>query len=156
MASKRFETSIEVAAIATMVSLAVKGGANVISALEIGLQHANGRVAEMLKEVLARIELGASFTEASEAIRSKTSGTAVEEFLSKLQQSAQLGSGLAEQLDDLVLTLNSEVAVAKMANANANETKMLLPLVFLILPVTVIFALYPSLQMLNLQMEGTL
>ncbi len=155
MASKRFETSIEVAAIATMVSLAVKGGANVISALEIGLQHANGRVAEMLKEVLARIELGASFTEASEAIRSKTSGTAVEEFLSKLQQSAQLGSGLAEQLDDLVLTLNSEVAVAKMANANANETKMLLPLVFLILPVTVIFALYPSLQMLNLQMEGT-
>ena len=156
MASKRFETSIEVAAIATMVSLAVKGGANVISALEIGLQHANGRVAEMLKEVLARIELGASFTEASEAIRSKTSGTAVEEFLSKLQQSAQLGSGLAEQLDDLVLTLNSEVAVAKMANAHANETKMLLPLVFLILPVTVIFALYPSLQMLNLQMEGTL
>ncbi len=155
MASKRFETSIEVAAIATMVSLAVKGGANVISALEIGLQHANGRVAEMLKEVLARIELGASFTEASESIRSKTSGTAVEEFLSKLQQSAQLGSGLAEQLDDLVLTLNSEVAVAKMANANANETKMLLPLVFLILPVTVIFALYPSLQMLNLQMEGT-
>ncbi len=155
MASKRFETSIEVAAIATMVSLAVKGGANVISALEIGLQHANGRVAEMLKEVLARIELGASFTEASEDIRSKTSGTAVEEFLSKLQQSAQLGSGLAEQLDDLVLTLNSEVAVAKMANANANETKMLLPLVFLILPVTVIFALYPSLQMLNLQMEGT-
>ncbi len=155
MASKRFETSIEVAAIATMVSLAVKGGANVISALEIGLQQANGRVAEMLKEVLARIELGASFTEASEAIRSKTSGTAVEEFLSKLQQSAQLGSGLAEQLDDLVLTLNSEVAVAKMANANANETKMLLPLVFLILPVTVIFALYPSLQMLNLQMEGT-
>lgn len=155
MASKRFETSIEVAAIATMVSLAVKGGANVISALEIGLQHANGRVAEMLKEVLARIELGASFTEASEDIRSKTSGTAVEEFLSKLQQSAQLGSSLAEQLDDLVLTLNSEVAVAKMANATANETKMLLPLVFLILPVTVIFALYPSLQMLNLQMEGT-
>jgi len=156
MVRNRFESSLEVSAISTMVSLALKGGANVVSALELGLQYSNGRVSEMLKEVLARIELGASFTEAAQAIRSKTAGTAVEEFLSKLQQSAQLGSSLAEQLDDLVLTLNSEVAVAKMANATANETKMLLPLVFLILPVTVIFALYPSLQMLNLQMEGTL
>ena len=155
MANQRFESSIEVAAISTMVSLALKGGANVVAALELGLQQANGRVAEMLNEVFARIELGASFAEASIAIRSKSSGTAVEEFLAKLQQSAQLGSSLAEQLDDFVLTLNSEVAVAKLANATANETKMLLPLVFLIMPVTVIFALYPSLQMLNLQMEGT-
>jgi tight adherence protein C len=34
--------------------------------------------------------------------------------------------------------------------AGQNETRMLVPLIFLILPVTVLFAVYPSLQVLSI------
>jgi tight adherence protein C len=32
-----------------------------------------------------------------------------------------------------------------------NETRMMMPLVFLVLPITVLFAVYPSLQFLQFQ-----
>jgi tight adherence protein C len=54
-------------------------------------------------------------------------------MLSSLAESAR-----ADQRNDL------------LKQVGRNETKMLIPLVFLILPVTVLFAVYPSLQLLNI------
>jgi tight adherence protein C len=104
--------------------------------------------------VLSAIDLGAptARTLGEAAIGSKS--PPVEELLNKLHISSELGSGLAEQLDDLSASLRQQVATLRLARSTASETKMLLPLVFLILPVTVVFALYPSMQILNIPMEG--
>jgi tight adherence protein C len=144
----------EVASISSVVAIALRGGVNPIAALELALSGASGATAEALARTLKLIHLGAPTNEAFDEFRKSCRSTAAEEFAAKLQTAEQFGSGLADQLDELVETLRSQVAVADFAQATASETKMLLPLVFLILPVTVIFALYPSLQVLNLQMEG--
>jgi tight adherence protein C len=44
----------------------------------------------------------------------------------------------------------SEIRNELLTQAGRNETRMLIPLVFLILPITVLFAIYPSLQLLNI------
>jgi tight adherence protein C len=50
----------------------------------------------------------------------------------------------------LVGTNRSLIAAEQLAIAAKKENLMLLPLVFLILPITVVFALFPSMQYLNL------
>ena len=45
--------------------------------------------------------------------------------------------------------MREEIKNRLLEQAGKNETRMLIPLVFLILPVTVLFAIYPSLELLN-------
>lgn len=154
MARRSDNGADQVAVIATVLALSLRGGSTVVAALEVALASASGPVAEYLKVVCSEIDLGKpigrAFAEA--AVNSKSAP--LEELLSKLQVANELGAGFADQLDDLATSLRERVAIEQLALAASSETKMLLPLVFLILPVTVIFALYPSIQILNIQMEG--
>jgi tight adherence protein C len=50
----------------------------------------------------------------------------------------------------LSASAKSQLKVAQLKAAGRNELKMLIPLVFLILPVTIAFAVFPSLQLLQL------
>lgn len=154
MASKRDTSAEEVAALCSVISLALRGGATVTAALEYSLQRASGQVAHYLQGVTRSIDLGMPFGRALNAASKRGGSLPVEELLNKLQMANELGSGLADQLDDLSATLRDQVSIEKLSRATSSETKMLLPLVFLILPVTVVFALYPSIQILNIPMEG--
>jgi tight adherence protein C len=144
----------EVAVIASVIALGLRGGLTVAAALELALDSASGRVADYLRKVLSAIDLGAPTARTLSEAASGSKSPPVEELLNKLHISSELGSGLAEQLDDLSASLRQQVATERLARSTASETKMLLPLVFLILPVTVVFALYPSMQILNIPMEG--
>jgi tight adherence protein C len=153
--ARRFDNDADqVAVLATVIALALRGGSTVVAALELSVTGASGRVAEILQMVCSEIQLGKPIGRAFSEAAAQSGSPPLEELLSKLQLANELGAGLAEQLDDLATSLRQRVAIEQLARASASETKMLLPLVFLILPVTVIFALYPSIQILNLQMEG--
>jgi tight adherence protein C len=52
-------------------------------------------------------------------------------------------------LSEQALSVREEIKSRLLRQAGRNETRMLIPLVFLILPVTVLFAIYPSLELLN-------
>lgn len=133
----------QVSSIATVTSMAIRGGIGVVAALKLATRKASGPIADQVKLAVRAVELGVQPTLAL------VGKGALEEFYSKLLSAEQLGSSVAEQLDDLVESQMHEAANLQLRSASANETKMLIPLVFLILPVTVVFALYPSIQMLN-------
>lgn len=154
MARRSDTDADQVAVLATVIALTLRGGSTVMAALELSVSGASGRVAESLQMVCSKIKLGKPIGRALSEAAAQSGSPPLEELLSKLQLANELGAGLAEQLDDLAASLRQRVAIEQFARASASETKMLLPLVFLILPVTVIFALYPSIQILNLQMEG--
>jgi tight adherence protein C len=59
------------------------------------------------------------------------------------------GTPLAKMLEDQASSARSEIRNQLLRQAGRNETRMLVPLVFLILPVIVLFAIYPSLKLLN-------
>lgn len=154
MARRSDNSAEQVAVIATVIALALRGGSTVVAAVEIALERATGPVAEYLRMVCNEIDLGKPIGRAFAEAAANSKSDPLEELLSKLQIANELGAGLADQLDDLAGSLRESVAIEQLARAASSETKMLLPLVFLILPVTVIFALYPSIQILNIQMEG--
>lgn len=146
----------EVAAIAIIVAQALKGGSTITAALELALKRADSKIAMQLNRILEQATLGLPIRVVLAEAAAQAKSPPLEEFLTKLQVSGVMGSALADQLNDLVFSLHENIATQKQERASKLETKMLLPLVFLVLPVTVMFALYPSLQILNLQMEGTL
>jgi tight adherence protein C len=71
------------------------------------------------------------------------------ELVQKLKLAIDRGTPLADSLESLVETARSEFSASILARAGSSETKMLIPTVFLILPVTVLFAIYPSLSLLG-------
>jgi tight adherence protein C len=75
----------------------------------------------------------------------------VDELVLKLQVALQFGSPLADQLSKLAKSNRATVAQKLEEQAARNETLMLLPLVFLILPITVVFAVFPSMQYLQIK-----
>lgn len=146
----------EIAAIATVVALALRGGCGIYESLTHALAGACGSVANSLEKAVKLLELGLPLVQALRVFETECDSPAAKEFSLKIQTANNFGASLADQLDDLAQTIRSQLAIAELSSATAAETKMLLPLVFLILPVTVLFALYPSLQILNIQLEGTL
>jgi tight adherence protein C len=152
--AKTSSTKQEIAEIAVVLGVALRGDATLQAALAKALENASGGIATRLKLALSAIELGLPVDMALAKAIEGEPDAALEEFIGKLQLSNQIGSALSDQLDHFAKTLFDQLAREKLARATAAETKMLIPLVFLILPVTVVFALYPSFQILNLQMEG--
>jgi tight adherence protein C len=139
----------QVAAIATVIAQALRAGNSVSTSIALALADAKGPLAQSLRYRLARIELGESLSKALEPNRDDP--PSLGELLEKLRLTGRLGTAVAEQIDESVSTwrARSDSLLAQMAIKA--ESRMLVPLVFLILPVTVIFALYPSLQLLNLE-----
>mgnify|MGYP000222765921 FL=1 len=112
--------------------------------------RASGQFAQSMETLLLRLQYGEHLERALEMMRLETKSAAVGEFCSKLLLALQRGTPVAEQLRSQAATARSQLRNQLLRKAGGNEVKMLVPLVFVILPVTIAFALYPSLQLLQL------
>lgn len=95
------------------------------------------------------ISSGSSLQEAAWAARADSNNNRVNELFTKLAISDQLGMVDSTEFYDLGQALREQWLVQQAAAALAIETKLLLPQVILSLPLTVLFALYPSVSMLS-------
>ena len=107
------------------------------------------RVGKILRDSASDLDLGADL---EDLLRSwqELSSPIFSELSQKLLVSIQRGTPIAQQLDSLVQTANSLRGALILKKAGSNETKMLIPTIFLILPITVLFTVYPSLTLLQL------
>lgn len=108
-----------------------------------------GELAKELTQVLRAVEFGAAFGEELKRLASSIPQPQVIEFINKIVLALDRGTPLAQMLGDLSLSTRAEIRNMLLRQAGRNETRMLIPLVFLILPITVLFAIYPSLELLN-------
>jgi len=102
-----------------------------------------------LSEITNDLELGGELGELLEGWATKQPDRLLIELVQKLRLSLDRGTPLADSLESLVESARAEFAANILAKAGSGETKMLIPTVFLILPVTVLFAIYPSLSLLG-------
>jgi tight adherence protein C len=140
----------EVVQLATLLAVALNAGLGVVASLEAVMPRASGPIAKRFTRLLAALELGGNLQDELGQMRVDQKSPALDELALKLQVSLQFGTPLAEQLILLVGTNRSFIASAQLAESAKRENLMLLPLVFLILPITVVFAVFPSLQYLSL------
>lgn len=100
--------------------------------------------------LLQRVELGGDLTGELGALCERIPTDSMREFTNKLSLAIARGTPLANSLISLTTSLRTRYAAALLRKAGVNETKMLIPVVLLICPVTIVFALYPSSQFLAL------
>lgn len=149
--SKTYDAALlELPQILDWLACSVANGDSIYRGLIEVSELATGQLAQALRRLVLRLEYGETLEEAIRQLQSETNSASVAEFANKLMLALRRGTPVASQLKSLAQSCRAALKVALLAKASANELKMLIPLVFLILPVTIWFAVLPSLQMLQL------
>jgi tight adherence protein C len=131
-----------------IIAARLANGENIYSVLTRHSQ-AQGEFAKALGRLARRLQLGESLESGLATLDQECRSPIVSEFVNKVVLSLRRGSHLADQLVLLAESARGQLRVQQLRAAGRNEVKMLVPLVFLILPVTILFAIFPSLQLLQ-------
>jgi len=125
-------------------------GQSLHSAIERVASRSKSLVSGELQVFLRNVSLGQSLSSELAALCERRPTAAMKEFVNKISISIARGTPLAESFEALSASLRERRAFDLLKRAGVNETKMLIPLVALVLPTTVLFALYPSVMVLNI------
>lgn len=147
--TKSTQIDFELPDIVELLATSVLAGGSLHAALSRISERGGGVVATELAIMLKKLELGSYFDQELSALCERLPHAGIREFANKLSLALARGTPLASSLVALSQALRKKQSNLILARAGANETKMLIPLVALVLPTTVIFATYPSIQFLS-------
>lgn len=136
--------------IAEMLALAVGAGEGPVGALERVTRSSRGELAKEIDAALAEARAGASLVAALENIAARTSLPALARFVDGVAVAVERGTPLAEVLRAQAVDVREAGKRALLEAGGKKEIAMMVPVVFLILPVTMLFALFPGLVSLRL------
>jgi tight adherence protein C len=140
----------ELPEIIELMAVSLSAGDGIFGAFTRVVPRANGVLAESLRMLLASLELGGELDVELDRLAKRLPHRQIVEFTSKVAIALRRGTPLSQMLSSLAESARADQRNDLLKQVGRNETKMLIPLVFLILPVTVLFAVYPSLQLLNI------
>jgi tight adherence protein C len=136
--------------IAELLALAVGAGEGPVGALERVTRLSHGELSRELGRALADARAGASVVTALEGMAARTSLPALARFVDGMAIAVERGTPLAEVLRAQATDVREEGRRALLEAGGRKEIAMLVPVVFLVLPVTVVFALFPGFFSLRL------
>ena len=105
-----------------------------------------------LQRVATRIRSGGTLTSELQVWQRHEPNQETQEFLAKLLAATRQGSDVIELLKSLSQSIDSAIKSRQISAYSGTETRMMVPLVFLVLPLTVLFAVFPSMSLLNLDL----
>lgn len=137
-------------AIADLLALAVAAGEGARAAVERVAATTSGAFSEEMRRALAEARAGSSLARALEAMAARVGAPAVQRFVDGLTAALDLGTPLAPVLRAQANDARAASRDQLMEAGGKREIVMLVPVVFLILPVTILFAIYPGLIAIRL------
>jgi tight adherence protein C len=140
----------ELPEILDLLVVALASGEGVFGSIRRVTQVAQGVLAKELKQLVRAVQLGQPLEDELMGLAQRLPQQQVVEFCNKLNLANRRGTPLAHLLQMQSITVRTDIQNQLFKIAGKNETRMMIPLVFLILPITVLFAIYPSLQLLNI------
>jgi tight adherence protein C len=136
--------------VAEMLALAVTAGEGPVGALDRVTRLSSGELSRELGRALAEARSGASLVSALEAMAARTSLPALSRFVDGMAIAVERGTPLADVLRAQATDVREEGRRALLEAGGRKEIAMLFPVVFLVLPVTIVFALFPGFYSLRL------
>ncbi|HVY11595.1 MAG TPA: type II secretion system F family protein [Mycobacteriales bacterium] len=136
--------------IAELLALAVGAGESPIAALERVARCSRGELSAEIARVLADTRAGANVVTALEALATRTGLPALVRFVDGMAIAVERGTPLADVLRAQASDAREEGRRALLEAGGRKEIAMLVPVVFFVLPVTVVFALFPGFYGLRL------
>lgn len=134
----------EFPAIAEMLALSVAAGEGVAGALSRVVGCSSGPLAHELNEVLVTSTLGDGLIHALRDFGSTTKVRPVARFIDAMVIAMERGTPMAEVMRAQASDVRDLGRRELMESAGRKEIAMMVPVVFLVLPITVVFALFPG------------
>ncbi len=130
--------------VAELLALAVTAGEGPVGALERVQRTSHGELSRELGRALSEARAGASFVQALDGIARRTSLTPLSRFVDGVAIAVERGTPLAEVLRAQAVDVREAGRRSLLESAGKREIAMMVPVVFLVLPVTLLFALFPG------------
>ena len=141
---------VEFPTIAEMLALAVGAGESPVVAVERVVARSTGEFSRELARVLAEVRTGTPVAQAFDALASRSGLAVVARFAAAIAVAIERGTPLAEVLHAQAADVREAGRRELIEVAARKEVLMMVPVVFLVLPTTVVFAFYPGLLGLQL------
>ena len=139
----------ELPTVTELLALAVSAGEGATGAIERVVRQTRGELSEELARTLAQARAGAPLTGALGSLADRTGLPALARLAEAVAVAVERGSPLGDVLRAQAQDVREEGRRALMQTGGRKEVLMMVPVVFLILPVTVLFAVFPSVVVLR-------
>jgi tight adherence protein C len=136
--------------IAELLALAVSAGEGATGALDRVCRLSRGELSAELGACLAAARAGATLPTALQGLADRTGLPSLSRFVDGVVVAVERGTPLAEVLRAQAQDVRESGRRAVMEEGGRKEIAMMVPVVFLVLPVTVLFAIYPGVAFLRL------
>ena len=141
---------VEFPALAELLALAVAAGESPVAALDRVVRRSRGELSRELGRVLARIRTGDTVAQGFDRLAATTGLPLVARFARGVSVSMERGTPLADVLHAQAADVREAGRRALIESAAKREVAMMAPVVFLVLPVTILFVFFPGLIGLSL------
>ncbi|MBK6886799.1 MAG: type II secretion system F family protein [Tetrasphaera sp.] len=138
--------------IAELLALAVGAGEGAVGALERVCRLSNGELASELGRCLGDARAGANLPTALEGLADRTGLASLTRFVDGIVIAVERGTPLAEVLRAQAQDVREESRRDLMEKGGRKEIAMMVPVVFLVLPITILFAVFPGFDFLEFSM----
>jgi len=139
------EIIAEFPVIAEMLALSVTAGESPMGAIDRVTKLAQGPLVTQLNGVLAEARAGTPFMAALTHLRDRTRLEPLARFLDGMAVAIERGTPLADVLRAQAADVRALSKRQLLESGGRKEIAMMVPVVFLVLPITILFALYPGL-----------
>jgi tight adherence protein C len=130
--------------VAELLALAVAAGESPVAALTRVVERSRGQLSTDLAVVLSEIRTGTLVGPAFDALASRTGLPLVARFCEGIAVAVERGTPLADVLHAQAADVREAGRRQLIETAARKEVFMMVPVVFLVLPVTVMFAFWPG------------
>ena len=141
---------LQLPATAELIALAVAAGEGPTAAIDRVSVLGNGDLARQLRRVMVETRAGTPLLQALQRLASRCEVPAVRRFVDATIVALERGTPLAGVLRAQAADAREAARRELVERAARQEVAMLLPVVFLVLPVSVLFALFPGFYGLSL------
>lgn len=140
----------EFPSLAELMALAVGAGESATGALDRVCRSANGELSKEFSKILAETRAGKPLIMALQEFSARTDLAPLVRFVDGMVVAVERGTPLADVLRAQAQDVRDSAKRELMEAAGKKEIAMMVPLVFGVLPLTVVFAVFPGLAAINL------
>lgn len=153
---KKYRESIEsdFPIIVEALTLSLSAGESPMASMQRIATRGSGSLVLEFNRVIASVTDGIPFSTALDAMGRRMSSVAVRRFVDAIVIAITRGAPLIEVLHSHSQESRDYQRNRVLSAASKAELSMMVPVVFLILPISILFALWPSLSNLNLFAQG--
>ena len=146
---KQSEINEELVIILQMISIMISAGESPMTALKYVSRRSDGYLPKLFNKSFEKYSTGVNLTQTLEFIAAATHSAQVRRLTNSIQIAVERGTPILDVLNNQILALNKQINLELLKRSGKSEIALLIPVVFLILPVSISFAIWPSLYGLN-------